>query len=136
MDYISNPYLQWSTMENIGNMPGFGGPNTPTSPIFWGGFSTPCSTTQTMRSTQATKNTSTRSSIPFLTSPTKGIIVTPYSPLVSNDFSFRMSTMEMPHVLASSTPIFQNLSFNVGSYFTPLQCFPWGGGIFLCQTPL
>jgi hypothetical protein len=81
-----------------------------------------------MSASQSMTTASASSSVPLSTTSTQGLSVMSSTPLVSNDFSFRMLYIGMQCVSTSSNPIFQNPSFNIGSPSTPQQVFPWGRG--------
>jgi len=105
-EYIVNPSLRWSIMDNTNNMSRLGGPHTLTLAIVQGGVSPHHSTTQKTSTNQTIIVALAISFAPIITRPTRGMRVTLYSHLVSNDFMFWMSNMCMPHFPANSTSMF------------------------------
>jgi len=126
LEYISNHPLRCSTMDNIHNFSRTGDPHTLTSTIVGGGVSTPRLISQKMGTTQDMMKTLDSSSIPLLIGPTQPMSETSCSSFVSSDFSFGMSTMGIPNIVASSTLLLLNLSFNAGSSLIHLKGFPNG----------
>jgi hypothetical protein len=104
-----------------------GGPSTPTSTIITRGIFPPSISNQTTNLVQSTIVLSLSSSVSLIVRSTQPLGVTSSLPLVSNAFSFSMSSMSMQNVLNGSQSISQATNIGTGISSIPYQDFPSGG---------